>query len=49
VTLVIDLAPHGSGGGCGDRSGIAGTVVLDGVPDGAIGVSTNNAALTAGP
>ncbi len=49
VTLVIDLAPRGGGGGCGDRETISGTVVLDGLPDGPIGVSTNNAALTHGP
>ena len=50
ATLVIDLAPRpGGGGGCGDRDAISGTVVLDGIPDGAIGISTNNATLTAGP
>jgi hypothetical protein len=55
IDLVIDLAPHaggggggGGGGGC-DQTLISGTVVLDGLPDGAIGISTNNAALTAGP
>jgi len=49
VTLVIDLAPRGGGSGCGDRDTISGTVVLDGVPDGSIGISTNNASLTWGP
>jgi len=53
VDLVIDLAPHVGGGGPGgggcDVTGISGTVVLDGLPDGAIGISTNNASLTAGP
>ena len=53
VDLVIDLAPRPGGGGPGGggcpATEIAGTVVLDGLPDGAIGISTNNAALTAGP
>ncbi|MCP4872421.1 MAG: hypothetical protein GY898_27290, partial [Proteobacteria bacterium] len=49
VDLVIDLPPRG-GSDCSPRdTTISGDVILDGLPDGPIGVSTNSANLAWGP